>query len=388
MRAPGRTPPPHPSPATEHRRGRHRRTRPEPNVNHGGPPIDARPIPSGPFIIPRYDPEHTPGNRLESPVTGVAKVGCVNNDGDRRYAIGELARITGLPVKTIRFYSDEGLTPPTERTPRGYRLYDVTAVARLRLINTLRELGIDIPTIRRALRRELTISQLAQRHADALDAQIRTLRLRRAVLRAVAERGSSEEEIRLMHKLAKLNEEERQRIIDEFWDATFIGVDADAEMVAKMRSAKPQLPDDPTPAQVDAWVEMAELVADEDFRSVVRTMAVRGAEAEQAPGEANRALARLVADKAGAALAEGIAAESDRAAAVLAEIVAGWAEAYGTTDTAEYRAALTDRLATFANARVARYWELMGVINNWPARPDESPAWEWTIVALRAHPAP
>lgn len=31
--------------------------------------------------------------------------------------IGELARLTGLTVKTIRYWSDEGLVPPTDRTP-------------------------------------------------------------------------------------------------------------------------------------------------------------------------------------------------------------------------------------------------------------------------------
>jgi DNA-binding transcriptional MerR regulator len=312
----------------------------------------------------------------------------VNNDGEKSYPIGELARITNLSVKTIRFYSDAGLTPPTDRTPRGHRLYDVTAVARLRLINTLRELGIDIPTIRRALRNELTLAELARRHADALDAQIQTLRLRRAVLRAVAERGSSEEEMRLMHKLAQLNEEQRQRIIDEFWDAAFENVDADPQLIARMRSAWPQLPDDPSPEQVDAWVELAELVSEESFRACVRTMAERGAESDQAPTEVNMALNQLVVAKAGTALADGVGAESDRAAAVIAEIVAAWAEAFAATDSVEYRADLLRQFTTFADARVARYWELMGVVNGWPARPNDFPAWDWTIAALRAHPVP
>ncbi|MBO0774332.1 MAG: MerR family DNA-binding transcriptional regulator, partial [Actinobacteria bacterium] len=41
--------------------------------------------------------------------------------GDTLLTIGELARLTGLPVKTIRFWSDEGLVPPADRTPAGYR---------------------------------------------------------------------------------------------------------------------------------------------------------------------------------------------------------------------------------------------------------------------------
>ncbi len=33
--------------------------------------------------------------------------------------IGDLARLTGLTVKTVRFWSDEGLLPPADRTPAG-----------------------------------------------------------------------------------------------------------------------------------------------------------------------------------------------------------------------------------------------------------------------------
>ncbi|WP_240801818.1 MerR family DNA-binding transcriptional regulator [Streptomyces sp. A1136] len=43
-------------------------------------------------------------------------------DSDALYSIGELSRRTGLTVKTIRFYSDKGIVPPTDRSPAGYRL--------------------------------------------------------------------------------------------------------------------------------------------------------------------------------------------------------------------------------------------------------------------------
>jgi DNA-binding transcriptional MerR regulator len=48
-------------------------------------------------------------------------------------SIGELARLTGLSVRTIRFYSDSGVVPTAGRTSGGYRTYDVTALARLKL---------------------------------------------------------------------------------------------------------------------------------------------------------------------------------------------------------------------------------------------------------------
>ena len=70
-----------------------------------------------------------------------------------RITIGELARRTGLPVRTLRFYSDRGLVEPAGRSDAGYRLYDEDAQARVALVRTLRELGVDLPTIGRVLDR-------------------------------------------------------------------------------------------------------------------------------------------------------------------------------------------------------------------------------------------
>ena len=148
-------------------------------------------------------------------------------DGDTLYSIGDLARRTGLTVKAIRFYSDCGIVPPTDRSPVGYRRYDIEAVARLDLVRTLRDLGLDLATIRKVVDREVTLPEVAAAHAEALAVQISTLSLRRAVLTAVAKRGSTPEEMDLMHKLAKLSEDERRRLIGEFLDTAFGDLDAD-----------------------------------------------------------------------------------------------------------------------------------------------------------------
>src|SRR5215218_4989250 len=125
-------------------------------------------------------------------------------------SIGALSSATGLPVKTIRFYSDSGLVPPASRTEAGYRLYGADALGRLGLVRTLRELGVDLATIRRVLEHELSVAAVAEAHAAALDAQIRVLRGRRAVLRAVARRGSHPQEMQTMHRLAQLTDAERK----------------------------------------------------------------------------------------------------------------------------------------------------------------------------------
>src|SRR5262249_58129021 len=54
----------------------------------------------------------------------------------------------------------------------------------------MRQIGLDLPVIKKVLAREVNLADVAATHADALEAPIRTLRLRHAVLRAVPARGS------------------------------------------------------------------------------------------------------------------------------------------------------------------------------------------------------
>ena len=184
-------------------------------------------------------------------------------------SIGELARRSGLPVRTIRFWSDIGVLPPAERTEGGRRLYDAACVARLELIVTLRELGLGLPEVRRVLAGQATVPEVAAVHLEALDAQIRTLRLRRGVLAAVIKRAADGKEMAMMNALARLSAAERRQIIDDFTAEVFAGLDPSPARSARW-SAGPDLPEDPSPEQVEAWIELAGLAGDPDFRQRVR----------------------------------------------------------------------------------------------------------------------
>jgi DNA-binding transcriptional MerR regulator len=119
--------------------------------------------------------------------------------------IGELARRAGLPVRTIRFWSDTGVLPPAARTVSRRRLYDAACLARLELVVTLRELGLGLAEVRQVLDARASVAEVAAVHLDALDAQIRTLQLQRAVLAAVVERAADGKEMTMMNKLARLS---------------------------------------------------------------------------------------------------------------------------------------------------------------------------------------
>ncbi len=195
------------------------------------------------------------------------------DDLEPTLGIGEVSRCTGMSVRTIRFWADAGVVPATGRTPAGHRRYDAAAVARLELVATLRGLGLGLEAIRAVLEGTATAAEVAAVHARALEAEIATLRLRRGVLVVVANRGSGHEEMKIVNDLARLSTLERQRLVDDFVAETFGDGQDPTGIGEPMRLATPALPDDPTPEQVQAWVEVAELVLDAGFRARVREMA-------------------------------------------------------------------------------------------------------------------
>ena len=303
----------------------------------------------------------------------------MNDNGDL-YGIGALARRTGVSVRTIRFWCDSGVVPATTRSAAGHRLYDARALARVELVATLRELGLGLSEIRAVLEERSTVSEVASIHMRALDAEIRALRLHRAVLSVIASRGASTEEMGMLNELARLSASERQRLVDDFIADTFGSVSDASGIGERMRQVTPALPDDPTPEQLRAWVEVAELVQDPSFRARVREMAVAGARQngdQPMAREQGRAFAAAVSEHAGPALAAGVDPASSEAEEVIRRILPD-AEPAKRAETAR-------QLATFTDARVERYWQLVSVINGWGAFRPATPAFQWLIEALRAH---
>jgi len=300
-------------------------------------------------------------------------------DGDDLCSISAAARRTGLTIKAIRFYADRGIVAPTDRDPAGRRRYDDAAVARLALLKTLRDLGIDLPTSRRVLQRELTLAEVAATHAEALATQIRTLRLRRAVLTAVAERGATPEEMTLMHELAKLSAAERGNLVEDFLAAAFAEVAADPRFEGIRRSLTPELPENPTTEQVAAWVELAELTRDEDFRTTVGEMAAH--QAGDRPGLRKDPTA-IVAAEVAPALSANVSPTAAEATRIVTAVVTEHARLTADPDDAAMRRRLLTRLTTANDPRRERYLELLAVINGWPPPQPLTPALTWFTAAL------
>jgi DNA-binding transcriptional MerR regulator len=67
--------------------------------------------------------------------------------------VGELAKRTGLTVRTLHHYDEMGLLKPSMHTEAGYRLYTRGDVARLQQVLSLRQLGFALEEIRDCLDR-------------------------------------------------------------------------------------------------------------------------------------------------------------------------------------------------------------------------------------------
>ncbi|MER7682849.1 MerR family transcriptional regulator [Streptomyces sp. NPDC096934] len=314
-------------------------------------------------------------------------------DGDILYSIGELARRTGLAVKTIRFYSDRGIVAPVVRTHAGYRRYAPEAVTRLALVRTLRELGLGLDVVRQVVDRERTLGEVAAEHAAALDVQISILRMRRAVLTAAAERAPTPEEMELMHRLATLSEAERRHLIDDFLDDVLDtvpdGPPGGSRLAGVRRSMTPELPDSPTDEQVRAWVELAELSLDADFRAMVRGLAAdhlaeppRGAPVPPRPD-----VVAVARDLVGPAVTSGVSPYAPQADEIVAALTARCARIHHRPDDGALRLWLLDRLEAVNDPRRERYFRLLALVNGWPEPDRLAPVLDWSLAALRTRAA-
>jgi hypothetical protein len=206
------------------------------------------------------------------------------------------------------------------------------------------------------------------------------------VLAAAARLGSTPEEMDLMHKLARLSQDERQRLIGDFLDVVFGDMGAEPSFAGIRRSMTPELPADPETEQIQAWADLAELSQDPDFRASMRRMASDEA-AERGQGNApvlRRDLVAVVRDQASPALEAGLEPGSPQASPVVAALTAHYAQILGRPDDAALQRQLLARLEAVNDPRRERYLTLLAVINGWPGPESLAPVLDWSTRALAA----
>lgn len=88
--------------------------------------------------------------------------------------VGELARRTGVSVRTLHYYDEIGLLSPAEHTDAGHRLYGADEIVRLQQIRSLQQLGFSLDEIRALLERpDLPPGRVIALHVARLREQIR-----------------------------------------------------------------------------------------------------------------------------------------------------------------------------------------------------------------------
>ncbi len=87
--------------------------------------------------------------------------------------VGDLAKQTGVSVRTLHYYDEIGLLSPSRRTEAGYRLYDEDDIVRLQQIVSLRQIGFSLTQIQECLSRsEFSPHHVVQLHLSKLKEQI------------------------------------------------------------------------------------------------------------------------------------------------------------------------------------------------------------------------
>jgi len=109
--------------------------------------------------------------------------------------IGEAARQSGVPAKTIRYYEEIGLIAPAGRRANGYRDYDRRDVAALHFIHQARSLGFSVREVADLLalwrdpnRAAADVRMLAQTHVAEIDRRMAELVAMRRTLTTLIDR--------------------------------------------------------------------------------------------------------------------------------------------------------------------------------------------------------
>jgi len=115
----------------------------------------------------------------------------------RGYAIGEISRLTGINIETIRYYERIGIMPKPDRTAGGYRQFSHDHLKRLSFVRKSRDLGFSLKEVRTLLSMvdddHFTcgeIHEITREHLNAIDAKMAALRKLKSVLATMAEKCS------------------------------------------------------------------------------------------------------------------------------------------------------------------------------------------------------
>ena len=304
----------------------------------------------------------------------------------RTYSIGEAARLSGISVRKLRFYSDQGLLPPAGRTASGYRVFTDGELVRLDLIRCLRDAGLGLDAIREVLTKELSLVEALKLRLETLEAEIAAQRRVASALRAALRSPQlTEADLRRFLTMTQLSRAERRNVVERFFEKVSDGINIDRKWVRQMiETTVPELPDDPTPEQCDAWIELSSILNDPSFIAKMRANASDAWDRDTFDMEACQAASDAIVREAKQAIDDGLEPTSDTGSAIARQWLEASARLMGRQPDLDFRNWLRAKYAQHDD-RAARYWELVAIMRG--QRPDSSPnrEWAWIVDAMRYH---
>jgi DNA-binding transcriptional MerR regulator len=135
---------------------------------------------------------------------------------EQMHQIGEVAEAVGLSLRTIRYYEEADLVPPSGRSAGGFRLYTDADIERLRLVKHMKPLDLTIDEMRDLL---TTRDRLAD---------------------PATPKGQRPELLDRLAMFAELAEERCQRLREQLEAGEVISRTLRSELDASTRPAKPR----------------------------------------------------------------------------------------------------------------------------------------------------
>lgn len=289
--------------------------------------------------------------------------------------IGELARTTGLPVRTIRFYCDEGILAAS-RSPGGHRLFDAdAATACLTQVRRLRALGLGLPSIVEVLQGECSLDEAVAAESARLDLEFRSLAWRRASLRAL-EAATPDDRADRLSLLAGAQDTHAARDgLIRFWRRVLPALKP-LDFETFVCGTIPEPPVDPTVDEVLAYAELTDLVTDPSLYNAVAQQIWR---ADSQTIRDRRDLFFAVGDILMDVVPLAAAGVEPHANPLLDRFVSAHATARRERDTPEFRNQLRCG-ATDSDPRIQRYWALTSDLLDMPVTVGQAHGWLYTAL--------
>ncbi|WP_035804475.1 MerR family transcriptional regulator [Kitasatospora mediocidica] len=301
---------------------------------------------------------------------------------DDLLSIGELARLVGVTVKTVRFYSDRGLLPEADRSSGGHRRYHPEALDRLQLIRSLRALDLSVPDVGRVVEPEgavdggldSALEDAVARQLTELGTQLTALRWREAALRVLHDSTPAQRAERL-RLIGAMTTPPDTGTVARFWRRVLPTRMPARLTTAIVDAAVPQPPPDPTPAQVLTFARLHHLVSGVSDACLVAARRPADAGRPDVLYDGLREAYDLAADDL-------TTQRAPHDGAALDCFVAAHAHSLDQPDTPAFRRQLSNQLTRTADPVMARYWSLAAELTTPAEPPTLGAAHDWLRAAL------